>query len=36
MKTYMTPYVEEVKFATEAITEQGGGLTSAGDDDGNV
>lgn len=35
MKTYMTPYVEEVKFATEAIADQGGTDVS-GEDDGNL
>lgn len=34
MKTYMTPYVEEIKFATEAIADQGA-TTTSGADDGN-
>ena len=34
MKTYMTPYVEYVSFATEAIADVDGGNTSGeGNDD---
>lgn len=35
MKTYETPVVEEIKFATEVIAAQEGG-TISGDDDGNI
>lgn len=35
MKTYETPAVEEIKFATEAIAEQGANPVS-GDPDGNL